>query len=69
MPEKWSDDYDIVLSFCQALIDAEVLETPGETLEYFERPSKYNKHYALWHSLDDPTPGDEGWKEFYDATT
>lgn len=67
MPDNWYSSYTKIRSFALALVQAKVLESPQEVLEYLNRPSDYDEAYQYWEELGSPGPREENWKTWVDS--
>jgi len=46
------------------LIDADLLQTPHELLDFFEKPQHWAGEISLWQECGRPTSSDPGWDLF-----
>lgn len=69
MPDNWYNSYTKIRTFALALVQAKILETPDEVIDYLNRPSEYDEAYQYWDELGSPGPKDPEWKTWVASLT
>ena len=51
----WHADRSELLSFAHVLVAADWLDSPRDTIDYFDKPYAYDDLHAVWRSEGSPT--------------